>query len=301
MEKPYLLHVLTPEPQASPFDINMAYDAGYNAVTPYSNVTLAQVANLVQDAIFSRGPKGVKRTGILLGGRDLEIALDMFKAARKAMVPPFEVSVFVDPSGAFTTAAAMVAKVERVLLGLGRRGLDGTRILILGGTGPVGTAAAIIAALEGAQVTLASSSSLARAQAAAQLCQSRYSATVSAAHAGDSASLRGLLAQADVLLATAKAGAEVASADDLISAGRLLVAADVNAVPPGGIAGLGVMDNAKLLASGSGKTLGIGALAIGNVKYQVESGLFNSMLTAEKALYIDFLAAFKLAREIVAA
>ncbi len=31
------------------------------------------------------------------------------------MVPPFEMSVFADPGGSFTTAAAMVACIERVL------------------------------------------------------------------------------------------------------------------------------------------------------------------------------------------
>jgi len=72
------------------------------------------VPALVQDAIFSRGPKGVKRTGIFLGGRDAHLAMDMLEAARNAMVPPFEVSVFADPSGAFTTAAALVAVVVRL-------------------------------------------------------------------------------------------------------------------------------------------------------------------------------------------
>ena len=115
MEKPFILHLFTPTEQASPFDVNMAYDAGYDAVVPYTNVALDQVAALTQDAIFSRGPKGAKRTGIFIGGRDNGLAADMLDAARKAMVPPFEVSVFADPSGAFTTAAAMVAAVERAL------------------------------------------------------------------------------------------------------------------------------------------------------------------------------------------
>jgi methylene-tetrahydromethanopterin dehydrogenase len=38
MEKPYILHLFTPMAQASPFDINMAYDAGYDGVVPYTNV-----------------------------------------------------------------------------------------------------------------------------------------------------------------------------------------------------------------------------------------------------------------------
>src|SRR5512137_1064152 len=108
MEKRTIIHLFDPMPHNSPFDLNMAADAGFEVLLPYSNVKLAEVNGLVQDAIFSRGPSGVKRTGIFIGGRDIRLALDMLAAAKKAMVPPFEVSVFADPSGAFTTAAALV-------------------------------------------------------------------------------------------------------------------------------------------------------------------------------------------------
>lgn len=84
-------------------------------VVPYCGVTLDEITGLTQDAIFSRGPKGVKATGIFIGGRDVMLAADMLDAARKAMVPPFEVSVIADPSGSYTTAAALVACVEQVL------------------------------------------------------------------------------------------------------------------------------------------------------------------------------------------
>jgi methylene-tetrahydromethanopterin dehydrogenase len=72
----------------------------------------------------------------------------------------------------------------------------------------------------------------------------------------------------------------------------------VNAVPPAGIAGIGVMDNGAPLQAASGRAAGIGALAIGNVKYQVERGMFEQMLGAEKALYLDFRHAFTKAREV---
>jgi methylene-tetrahydromethanopterin dehydrogenase len=65
IERPYILHMFTATPQTSPFDVNMAADAGYQVIVPYCNVDAAMVANLTQDAIFSRGPKGVSRTGIL--------------------------------------------------------------------------------------------------------------------------------------------------------------------------------------------------------------------------------------------
>ncbi|MBX9926833.1 MAG: methylenetetrahydromethanopterin dehydrogenase, partial [Hyphomicrobiaceae bacterium] len=110
-----ILHMLSPQKHMSPFDVNMAADAGFNVIVPYVNVTVEEVTPLVQDSIFSRPPQDGVRTGIFIGGKDAILALDMMEAARKAMVPPFQVSVFADPAGSFTTAAAMVACVERTL------------------------------------------------------------------------------------------------------------------------------------------------------------------------------------------
>ena len=54
MEKPYVLHMITPEKNISPFDANMAFDAGWQSVVPYTNVTMEEIQALVQDSIFSR-------------------------------------------------------------------------------------------------------------------------------------------------------------------------------------------------------------------------------------------------------
>ena len=57
MAEKNILHMVTPTKHMSPFDVNMALDAGYDAVLTYSNVTIDEVTGLVQDAIFSRPPK----------------------------------------------------------------------------------------------------------------------------------------------------------------------------------------------------------------------------------------------------
>jgi methylene-tetrahydromethanopterin dehydrogenase len=105
MEKPAILHMLTPARNMSPFDVNMAIDAGFQHAQTYGGVTPGDVAGLTQDAIFSRGPKGVRRTGIFIGGREIDVAAEMLQTARAAMTPPYVVSLFGDPSGSFTTAA----------------------------------------------------------------------------------------------------------------------------------------------------------------------------------------------------
>jgi methylene-tetrahydromethanopterin dehydrogenase len=109
--------------------------------------------------------------------------------------------------------------------------------------------------------------------------------------------LRQALADTDVVLATAAAGVQVLSADDLAAAGqKLLVAADVNAVPPAGIAGVGVMDDGQPVPGT--QAVGIGALAVGNVKYQVQHQLLQRMRNAEKPLTLSFDDAFALACEL---
>jgi methylene-tetrahydromethanopterin dehydrogenase len=298
MERPYILHMFTPGRQMSPFDINMAADAGYQIVVPYGEVGLEQIAGLTQDTIFSRGPKGALRTGIFIGGRDALLAADMLERARGAMVKPFVVSLMADPSGAYTTAAALVACVEAALRRAHPKGLEGLRVVILGGTGPVGRIAGVLAAQSGAEVLLSSRHGAEGAEQAAHETGARFGVSLHGVSGADAGAVRASVESADVLFACAAAGVQVVAAEMLAGAQRLKVAADVNAVPPEGIAGIGVMDDAKPLAGTH--ALGIGALAIGNVKYQTQQRLLVRMRGAEKAVVESFAEAFAVARECVA-
>ncbi len=289
MERPYILHMFTPLRHMSPFDVNMAADAGYQVVVPYGEVALDAITAMTQDTIFSRGPKGAARSGIFIGGRDVLLAADMLARAQAAMMKPFVVSLMADPSGAFTTAAALLACVEAALPG---KRLAGKRVLVLGGTGPVGRMAGVIAAQAGAGVRL-SSRGAAGAQAAQETGQ-RFGVTLHAAAAGDAAEL----AAADVLLGCAAAGVQLLSAADLAHAPRLVVVADVNAVPPLGVQGLGVMDDNQPLAGT--QAVGIGALVVGNVKYQTQQRLLQQMREASAPVVFSFEAAFAVARAVVA-
>lgn len=231
MERRYILHLLTPGAQASPFDVNMAADAGYDVITPYCGVTLDAVAGLTQDAIFSRGPKGAARTGIFIGGRDVLLAADMLERARQAMVPPFVVSLLADPSGAYTTAAALVACTEAALQRDHAGALAGRRVLLLGGTGPVGRIAAVLCAQLGATAVLASRRDRAAAQEAADATGRRFGVTLAAASV-QGAQADAEFERAEVVLGVAAAGAQVMDERQRERASRLLVAADINAVPP---------------------------------------------------------------------
>jgi methylene-tetrahydromethanopterin dehydrogenase len=295
MEAPYILHMLGPLKHVSPFDVNMALDAGFNTVVPYTSVELADVRGLTQDAIFSRGPKGAKRTGIFIGGKDAIVALDMLEAARKAMFPPFQISVFADPAGSFTTAAAMVAKVEKALKTQTGAGLSGRTVAVFGATGVVGFAAGVIAAAEGAKVNLIGYDGPARVKALAELAKQRFNVDVSYSD-GSSDALKGeAIKSIDVILCAGRAGVQILSSQQVSQVRNLKVAADVNAVPPAGIEGLAAQGDGVALKAG----VGIGALAIGAIKYKVQSGLFRKMIETDKPLFLDFRDAFALARELV--
>ena len=296
MTRKTILHMLTPLKQMSPFDVNMALDAGYDAVVPYTDVGLSDVGNLVQDAIFSRPPDAGVATGIFLAGKDAPTALDMLDAARKAMVPPFEISVFADPAGSFTTAAAMVAKVEKALAKHHDRKLKGTKVAIFGATGVVGYCTAVIAAEQGADVTIIGHDGLERVNGVAASIRERFGVTVKPADGSTETGKAAILKDAEVVLAAAKAGVQVISKAQLGAADKLLVAADVNAVPPAGIEGLKVNANGEPLDAT--KAVGIGPLSIGNVKYKTQAGLFEQMIQAKKPVIFDFRDAFSLARDL---
>ncbi|MEK1887487.1 MAG: NAD(P)-dependent methylenetetrahydromethanopterin dehydrogenase [Phyllobacterium sp.] len=296
MSRKTILHMLTPLRHMSPFDVNMALDAGYDAAIPYTDVSLCDVGNLVQDAIFSRPPDAGVATGIFIAGKDAPLALDMLDAAKQAMVPPFEVSVFADPAGSFTTAAAMVAKVEKALVKHHDRGLAGTAVAVFGATGVVGYCTAVIAASEGASVTIVGHDGIDRVTAIAASIKERFDVTVEPADGSTEAHKSAIVRGTEVVLAAAKAGVQVLSRAQLGSAGGLLVAADVNAVPPPGIEGLKVNANGEPLDAT--QAVGIGPLSIGNVKYKTQAGLFEQMIKARKPVIFDFRDAFTLARDL---
>lgn len=292
-----ILHMLSTLKHMSPFDVNMALDAGFDEAVPYTNVTIEEVTSLVQDAMFSRAPTAALRTGVFFAGRDAVLALDMLEVAKKTLMKPFEVSLFADPYGSFTTAGAMVACVEKILRSQKQRELKGLKIVIYGATGVVGYSAAVIAALEGAEVTVVGYSGIDRVRKLAEEMQKRFSIKVMPADGSSPEQVRALLLDHEVALCAARAGVKVLSREDVEAAKGLLIAADVNAVPPLGVEGCGLHDNGKVISSHG--ALGIGALAIGDVKYGTESGLFKQMVTSNIPLCLDFRHAFALARQLV--
>lgn len=296
MAEKNILHMVTPTKHISPFDANMAVDAGYDAVLTYSNVTLDDITGLVQDSIFSRPPKTGVRSAMFFGGKNASLALDMLTKARKALVPPFGMSFFADPAGSFTTAAAMVACVERILKEKHQRRLESLKLAIFGATGVVGYAAAVIAALERSSVTIVGYDGIKRVTDSANEIRTRFNVEVRPADGSDDSKKTAILKENEAVLCAGRAGVQILSKAQLAGATNLLVVADVNAVPPAGIEGLDMQANGDALTPNG--TVGLGPLAIGNIKYKTEFGLFQKMIGATKPVQLDFRDAFVLAREL---
>ena len=290
MAKRRILHMVTPARNVSAFDANMAVDAGYEVIIPHTEMSASDVSELVQDAIFSRTPKSAASTGLFIGGYDVNQAADMLQSARESKVPPFEISIFADPNGAYTTSAALIALIEHHLKEKHSESLKDRKLKIFGG-GPVGLCASILATDHGAQTELVRLTSSARTETVSEFI-ARYNQNIPSVSATSSSERAEVVSDAEVIICTAKAGIQVLDKSILEHAGRLIIAADVNAVPPSGIEGVGVMDNGTQVNMPWGNFLSIGALGIGGVKYKVQHQLFKKMLESEDAITIDFLEAY---------
>ena len=174
----------------------------------------------------------------------------MMDRAKKAMVPPFEISVFADPAGSFTTAAAMVACAKKALREkFSHRPQGDARAWCSAARAWSRFASAVIAASDGAKATLVGYDGPGAGQEARSRMPTHASRSTRLCrrHATRSRRRR-WRSEADIIFAAGPAGARILTPAQLKQAKALKVAADVNAVPPSGIEGVGVNDNGKPIA-----------------------------------------------------
>ncbi|HEV8702562.1 MAG TPA: methylene-tetrahydromethanopterin dehydrogenase N-terminal domain-containing protein [Candidatus Polarisedimenticolia bacterium] len=295
MERKRLLYLISADARVSPFDINMAYDAGFDAVIPYARVDAADVPGLVQDIMFSRGAKGARFSSLFFSSAGVASAEGMLKAARRTLFPPFQVGLMIDPKGGYTTAAALLARAAALCRDRGMGEIGRLRVLVAAGTGGVGRAAAAMAAQDGARVVLTSRSAAAAAAAGKEL-ETLFGARVEACAAPGEGELAALAARSDVIFATGAAGVSLLTTRSIESLKGPKVLADVNAVPPHGLEGVKPQDNGTEIAPG---LYALGAMAVGDLKFKVESSLLKDLLQAEAPPVIDSQAARRRASEIL--
>ncbi len=282
-----ILYFMDTDDYASPFDINMAYDAGFDVVVPLPQVTAEKARKLTEDAMFSRGPDGANFTAIMVGGSNVPEAEKVLKIVQKSMFPPFQLPVFADPRGGYTTAAAAVVKTVKSFQKLGENFGAGTKVAILG-CGPVGRTAAMICSSLGCEATLVETApasagfSIKNAEVVVKEANEMAGLTenpIKAAFADNDEDKVRVLREMEAIIAMGAAGFELVSQAVLESLENLKVVSDINAVPPTGISGVKASMNDKPHKDIEGLQCN-GALAIGVLKRDTEYELLKAAKNA---------------------
>jgi methylene-tetrahydromethanopterin dehydrogenase len=298
-DAPYLLFYIDTDVKASPFDICMAYDVGYDAVIPYENVNPEDARNITQDALLSRGPKGVKHTVFLIGGKDAERAEEVFQAVKDSMFPPFKTSIIIDPAGAYTTAAAMVAKAEDALV-TNKLGELKDKTCAVFGTGAVGQIAAVLLAKIGCKVMIASlnpkrADGKEHAEGIAKLLAKDHGVQVQGIFAPTPASKIEIMEKADVIMCAGVKGVRIIDKEMLNQVKNMKVLLDINAVPPFGVEGIELKDDMREMLPG---IFVIGALSVGDLKHKLEKEILREARSNGKEVY-NFNIALPMARKLL--
>ncbi len=280
---------------ASPFDINMAYDAGFNVVIPYCKMTADQVPKLVQDAMFSR--KVGAPTVFFIGGSNMEESEKILDEVLNSLISPFESAVIIDPRGAHTTASAIVAKTIEVARKHGISDLSGKKVVCLGGTGPVGQIGALIASKLHANVTITSRREKFVKELANLLTKKagKGASKINGEVAASEEQYFNIVKDADIIWSVGKAGVQLISKEVMETLPPNKIVVDINLVPPYGIEGMKPNYNDEEFYPG---IYGIGALDIGRLKYKVESNIFKEASMTKGKKIFDYNIAFEISTKI---
>ncbi|MCS7124845.1 MAG: methylenetetrahydromethanopterin dehydrogenase [Candidatus Bathyarchaeota archaeon] len=282
---------------ASPFDILATIDVlPEAAIIKYENVTVEDAEKIVYDAMFPRGPEGVKHTKIFINGRNFELTNEILEKIKKCMFPPFELSVVIDPRGAYTTASAAVAKTLEISIVKGLGGLEGKKVAVLAGTGPVGQTAARLYAFEKAKV-IVTSRDLKRSMAVAEKINEEVKEDrAKGVEAKTPEEMGAAIKDAEIILAAGAAGVQLLPLNTLKEYGRSCrIVADINAIPPLGVEGLKpTWDGKEVIPN----VFGVGALAIGVLKNAIEAKMIKMAAEEPKGIF-DYKVAYQIARELI--
>ena len=279
--------------KASPFDILTAYDAGFDEVVPYENIKVENIEKLVRDAIYPRGPEGVKHTSFLIGGSSPEVVERALEEIKETMFSPFEASVVMDPRGANTTGSALVAKMEKILLDNFNSNFENEDVLVLAGTGPVGRIVAKLCASEGANVQITSRVAD-RARRIAGEISNGCEYDIRGVRAANDKEVVEAINGSDVIVSSGPEGVRIVSESVLenIEDG-VKVMADLNATPPTGIENLDPsLDNGKFMDG----IIGLGGLALGDFKSWLEREILSLANEKDNGLF-GYEIAFEMAKE----
>ena len=279
-----LLFQLDTDTHPSVFDTVVGYDGGADHVIGHGNCHEDNVQSLVEGTIFTRAPKEKKNTAIFVGGSDMMAGEHLFKAVQKYFFADFRVSIMLDSNGSNTTAAAAVAKI------ISHGPIKGKRAVILAGTGPVGQRAAYMLHHEGALVAITSRTQ----NKAEQVCKDlnhRFGIDVEPLLGDSFDSRAAAVKDAQIVLATGAAGAELLKEEQWIDNPNIEIMADANATPPLGIGGTDMLDRGT---DRHGKIMW-GAIGFGTLKLAVHRACIEKLFENNNQVF-DAEEIFELAK-----
>ena len=249
---------------------------------------------LSMTCFFLRGPEGAKHTKVFINGSNFEMVEKVVEATQKAMKSaPWGNSIIVDPRGGYSTAAAAVAKTFGAAMEKGFGTLEGKKVTVLAGTGPVGQTAARIYAAEKAIVTI-TSRSIAKGQAVADKINQEVGAQrVKVVEVTKPEQTADAVKDAEIVLSAGAGGIQLLAKAQIGTSCKII--ADINAIKPLGVEGLGSNDDSVEIKPG---VYGIGALAIGKLKIKTETEMIKRA-TAEPQGLFDYSIAYTIAKDAI--
>jgi hypothetical protein len=275
----------------SVFDAVVAYDAGADELMSRGGVVEGEVRDLVHGCIFTRGPKDLKNTAIFIGGSDMSMGEKLLAAAESSVFDGFRVSMMLDSNGSNTTAVAAVEKISRAV---GAGGVKGKKVLVTAGTGPVGMRSAGLLSKAGAQVTVTSRKTE-EGERVRKAISERFGGDIQAVVMHDSAEAGRIIDEVkpQILLNTGPAGVLLVPHDAWAGKPGLIVACDLNAVPPLGIEGIEVTDSGT---KRDGVTT-FGAIGVGGFKTKLHKRCIARLFETNDVV-LDAESIAEVAREI---
>jgi hypothetical protein len=277
MDKPSILIQLDTDTHPSVFDRVVAVDSGVQHLFSYGGVTPDAVMPLVHGCIFTRGPKDLAKTAIFIGGSDVTAGETLLAEVRKHLLPMFglSVSVMLDSNGANTTAVAAVIAAGRHV------DLKTVKSLVLGGTGPVGQRVARLLAAAGGHVRIGSRSKDKAEVVAAAIRKAVPTANVEAVASSSSADAPAALDGRELVVAAGAPGAMMMPQKYRTACKSLMVAIDLNGVPPAGIEGVELNDKAVNRQD----CICYGALGVGGTKMKVHKAAITALFTKNDQVF----------------
>jgi hypothetical protein len=257
-----ILLQLDVDPQPCSFDAIVAIDAGADILLRHGDVSPDNVVSLIHGAMFTRGASDLSSTSISLGGKNIPQEEAIASQISKTFFKSVRVSVFIDPAGANTTAAATVLAAKRHISFKSSSRGKACHALVLGGTGPVGQRVSQLLANQGIHVHLASRSF----ERASQHC-TLLSEKFPHAHLEPTSvdKLEKVIGSANLIISAGGPGVEMLTKAQSLQATAASVCIDLNAVPPAGISGIHANDTARR----DGTKILYGALGIGGIKMKI--------------------------------